>query len=247
MSIYLVIAGCVICYFIVTLTATYIADQLISYIEDGSLERWIRNVWIHVKKPAWKYRYYLICSTGIPTLSCFIYGYSSKSLLLSGGIFQTIGTLKAACSIYATATKIFDKNPIREWIQSLPRIKQKVPPFRKFMAIQESCGIAYPRLYIFEEKKNSSLDERLSIIYLNQKMTKEIVDYLCDSVERYRFLEERIDEKMKNRTYEVEINIKSQLERIHLSDFTPTIIGLVWIAIGVILATIGSLLPAAAP
>ncbi|WP_417914009.1 hypothetical protein [Candidatus Electronema sp. JM] len=241
MSIFLVIAGCVVCCFVITLTATYIIDPLILYIENGLLASWIKNVSLHVKKPAWKYRYYLICPTGIPAVSYFVYGYSSKSLLLSGGIFQAIGTLKAACSIYATATKIFDKNPIREWIQFFPRIKLKFRPCPPCLAIQESCGIASLCLDIVEDNKNSSIDDRLYVISLNQKMIKETVNYLCKREERYRFLEERIDEKIKNKTYEAEINIKSQLEKIHLSDFTPTIIGLVWIAIGVILATIGSL------
>lgn len=247
MSICLVIAGCVVCCFVITLTATYIIDPLILYIENGLLARWIKNVWWHFKKPAWKYRYYLICSIGIPAVSCFVYGYSSKSLLLSGGIFQAIGTLKAACSIYATATKIFDKNPIKEWIQYFPRIKQKFSPCPPVMAIQETYGVASLRLDMFKDNKNSSVDERLSIISLNQKMTEETVNYLCKREEEDRFLAEKIDEKIKNKTYEVEISIKSQLEKIHLSDFTPTIIGLVWIAIGVILATIGSLLPAASP
>lgn len=61
------------------------------------------------------------------------------------------------------------------------------------------------------------------------------------------FLEEKIDEETENKIREVARNIKLFLEDIHLSDFTPTIIGLFWIAFGVILATIGSLLPAAAP
>ncbi|CAK8723147.1 hypothetical protein GCAAIG_12850 [Candidatus Electronema halotolerans] len=247
MSICLVIAGWVVCYFIITLTATYIADPLISYIEDGSLARWIRNVWIYIKKPVCKYRCYLICSTGIPALSFFIYGYSSKSLLFSGGIFQAIGTFVAAHSIYTTAKEKFNKNPIRELMQSFPRIKPKVRPCPTCTGIQETRGVASLRLDIIEDNKNSSIDDRLSIIYANQEKIKETVNYLCKREEEYMFLEEKIDEETENKIREVARNIKLFLEDIHLSDFTPTIIGLFWIAFGVILATIGSLLPAAAP
>jgi hypothetical protein len=101
--------------------------------------------------------------------------------------------------------------------------------------------VAFSCLNIPEDNKNLSIDDRLSNIYSNQKMIEETVNCLCKREKEYMFLKEKIEEETENKIREVARNIKLLLEDIHLSDFAQTIISLFWIAIGVILATAGSL------
>jgi hypothetical protein len=161
--------------------------------------------------------------------------------LLSGGIFQALGTLKTTSSIYNIATKIFNKNPIENWIKNFPRINPKPNTGPMISAGQESTAYVAERLHIIEDDKNYSIEDRIDALALNHKNTERIVNYLCEEREEHEFLHATQEKKVKNKIFEVEREIGSKLEKLHLSDFVPTIIGLLWITVGVIMATIGSL------
>ena len=161
--------------------------------------------------------------------------------MVTGAALQIAGIIQSVKSLldvraYFNLPSIWQV--IIKWIDEYPKFGSNKSVD---IGLEETCTISDQySLEIFVKEDDSSwpLNDRVNL--LAEKMAF-IGNLLKEETRQRENTIHELERDIKSDIKKVEETNRNELKQLHVGDFTPTIIGLVWIAFGVILATIGSL------
>ncbi len=176
---------------------------------------------------------------------CWISDWNNKVFIIIGCALQIAGVSQTITSLleirrYFNHPPLF--NIIKQWFKSYPEKEKKK---------KGSCCSEIITVTSSKSKKNEisvidrakPIDEKIDLLIRNMEQIKDVffpeirrdINHLNDKTDK---LSADIKKEIKEKT----ATIYKGLEQLHLDDFTLTLIGLVWIAVGTIMGAIGSLL-----
>ena len=175
----------------------------------------------------------------IAIVLCFYPWHSETSIRLSGCALQLLGAIFAIKGLIKVRVH-FGQPPLlqkfMDWWRRFPRWKKSMvisagPGFISVGGLRGKVEIWAP------DKPNQPIEKRFEGLLHNVNWLKTIQDKHIDSIER---LEGSLDKYKKEAALndkDMEDRIKKELELLHTSDFLPTLIGLIWLIVGIFLST----------
>ncbi|MCI5165889.1 MAG: hypothetical protein D3903_07295 [Candidatus Electrothrix sp. GM3_4] len=192
----------------------------------------------------------------VPPASVFIcwrfFEQKDTALIVASGILQLAGMLQAMISLLQV-WKYFQKDSEGTlWqiiIMKLWELVRKFPKWKGTSVNMKGCSpglcggvnIVPSEPEWKEDNLNESSDKRINAVVQNQKKIFPILKKHEDSIACMKSSIPTLQRENDFNISELKENLALELENLHLGDFIPTFVGLIWISLGIIMATLGSL------
>lgn len=170
---------------------------------------------------------------------CFYPWCSETSIRLAGCALQLLGVIFAIRGLLKMRVH-FGQPPL---LQNFIDWWKRFPKWKKTIVISAgsaatSLGGLSARLEVWTpDKPDHSIEKRFAGLLNNVNRLKTIQDEHTDSIARIEANLDRYKKEAVDNNKKTEDRIKKELELLHTSDFLSSLIGLVWLAVGVFLST----------
>lgn len=201
------------------------------------LKLWIKSVWHWLAEGKLVFWCLLVIAAAI--ILGFVIWSSEVSIRSSGYVLQFIGMLFAIRGLLGIRAH-FGQPLLRilflNWLKRFPKWKRNVVidvgagHFRVagLKASMEVWSPDDPNLPI--EERVEKIINNLERIRIEQGAHAKLIDGLKDSHEEHK-------KKITEQTRKIEENIRTELESSHTSDLITSLVGLVWLTIGITMST----------
>ena len=201
------------------------------------LTRWIKNIWLWLVEGKIVILCILVLVIAV-ALGLFICR-SEASIRLAGFFLQFIGMIFAIRGLLRIRTH-FGQPPLRQmfvnWLKRFPRWKKSVN-LAAPIAHHTHAGMK-ARLEIWApDNPDQPIEKRIECIVKNLDRIKEeqgqhakAIEGLSESHEKHKI---KVVEEQKN----MEEKFRLDLESLHTSDLLTSLVGLVWLTVGISMST----------
>lgn len=201
------------------------------------LRQWFTAIWCWLAEAKLVFTCILVIAAAI--ILGFVTWSSEASIRSAGYALQFIGMLFAVRGLLGIRAH-FGQPLLRKllisWFQRFPKWKRNVVIGAG--SVQVGLAGMKGRAEIWNpDNPDKSIEERIDSIIKNQERIRneqsehaKLIDELKDSHEEHK---KNITEKTKS----IEENIRTELESLHTSDLITSLVGLVWLTVGITMST----------
>lgn len=176
---------------------------------------------------------------------CSLVDWNKAAFTLTGCTLELAGITQAIITLLQVRQH-FDLPRLRDLFKAWLESFQKEPPTTITASCTVSCGVsASVSAIVFpggEIDQTQPLDQQVDLLIQHMKLcSQRLIENHTEIIQ----LKSELNKISTDTLRDIEAKtaeLNKGLEQLHVGDFTPTLIGLVWIAAGTIMGAIGSLL-----
>jgi len=186
-------------------------------------------------------RMFFVCITVIASALYICYAFPSEDTIrIIGCVLQLFG-MAMAISGLLKVREYFNQPLLRtffkSWINRFPKWSDPTV----LMATAAHLKLSGSRVTIdtwSPDDKNKSIPSRIDCIVANLEGLRQDQGEFNDSINKINKDLVIQRQEIKNKTEKIEEDFNSNLESLHTGDLKPALIGLIWIALGIIMSTL---------
>lgn len=200
--------------------------------------KWLKEIWSWLGEGKIIFLCLLVISA-IIALGVFTWR-SEFSIRFSGYVLQLIGmifAIRGLLSIRAHFGQPLLRRMFFEWLKQFPKWKRDtvigaaasmtaVSGMKARAEVWTADNAGYP-----VEKRIEGIVQNLEKIRVELRQHASTIDKLIDDYEKHKKL-------LIEQTQQLEKNIRSELESLHTSDLITSLVGLVWLTVGITMSTL---------
>ncbi|EGV28058.1 hypothetical protein ThidrDRAFT_4154 [Thiorhodococcus drewsii AZ1] len=171
-------------------------------------------------------------------LPVFVF-HNNPSILCSGYLFQLFGIVVAIKSLLSVRG-YFNQRPIHEilwaWIKRFPKWNNHI--CTEAPSLPLPIGLGKPSFYQwYELDPKKTIEERVEILAKNLDLIRDLQKKQDSLVSRLEINYENNKQETLNQFRQVKSDVYADFQDLHTSDLFASVIGLVWVAIGITMST----------
>ena len=164
---------------------------------------------------------------------------SETSIRLSGYVLQFLGMIFAIRGLLGVRVH-FGQPPLWQifvhWLKRFPQWK-KISVIDVKPGFVSAGGLTGKVEVWAPDKPELPLEKRVEKILDNVNRLKKVQDKQSESIEKMEYNLKEHQKKMKDENKNMEERIKDEVEWLYTSDFMTSLVGLVWLIVGIFLST----------
>lgn len=202
------------------------------------LRRWLMDVWRWLADA----KLIFMCALVVfaVTLCGFVAWHSEESIRIAGYSLQFMGMIFAVRGLLKIREH-FDQPLLRQlaiqWLKRFPRWKRK-----DVIAGGTACiGLAGMRVrgeVWNPDDPEKPLEQRIEAIIKNLDRVREEQRSHANSIDKLKEIQEEYKRQVVEEQNNMKEKIRSDLESIHTSDLITSLVGLVWLTVGITMSTL---------
>jgi len=208
-------------------------------LNPNRLVRWIREIlsWLAEGK-------IVVMFVLIPVSTVFFIismSYSEISIIISGLLLQILGmifTIKGLFGIRAYFKEPLLLDLFIKWLNKFPKLKNNYTIHAGAGRITASVSLKATGEVWSPDNKGQSIDKRIEYIYRNfERIRNRLVEH-DKSIENIIEIQKLYKKTVAEEKKKMEDKFQSDLKSLHTSDLIPSLVGLIWLMIGITMSTL---------
>jgi len=166
---------------------------------------------------------------------------SESTFRISGLVLQLAGmvfAIRGLLAIRAHFGKPLLRHLLRDWLKRIPRWKSN-RTVRGVGAVISNEAAMHARGYVWTpDKAEKPLEQRVEAILKNLERMRDDLQNHAKSLDELRLDHERHKVEIQQTAGRFESSIRIDLDKLHTADVLVSLVGLVWLTIGIVLSTL---------
>ena len=201
------------------------------------LRLWVLEIWRWLAEGEIVFMCLLVIASAIALVFCT--WRSEVSIRLAGYVLQLIGMIFAIRGLLSIRTH-FGQTLLRKiflnWLKRFPKWKRNVVLEHNSANIA-SAGMKSGAEVWTPDNSEQSVEKRIEGIVKNLERIRTVQHEHTNSIDELKQSHEEHKKKVAEQAKKIENEIHSELELLHTGDLITSVVGLVWLTVGITMST----------
>jgi hypothetical protein len=201
------------------------------------LRLWVLEIWRWLAEGEIVFMCLLVIASAIALVFCT--WRSEVSIRLAGYVLQLIGMIFAIRGLLSIRTH-FGQTLLRKiflnWLKRFPKWKRNVV-LELNSANIASAGMKSGAEVWTPDNSEQSVEKRIEGIVKNLERIRTVQHEHTNSIDELKQSHEEHKKKVAEQAKKIENEIHSELELLHTGDLITSVVGLVWLTVGITMST----------
>ena len=201
------------------------------------LRLWVLEIWRWLAEGEIVFMCLLVIASAIALVFCT--WRSEVSIRLAGYVLQLIGMIFAIRGLLSIRTH-FGQTLLRKiflnWLKRFPKWKRNVV-LELNSANIASAGMKSGAEVWTPDNSKQSVEKRIEGIVKNLERIRTVQHEHTNSIDELKQSHEEHKKKVAEQAKKIENEIHSELELLHTGDLITSVVGLVWLTVGITMST----------
>ena len=201
------------------------------------LRLWVLEIWRWLAEGEIVFMCLLVIASAIALVFCT--WRSEVSIRLAGYVLQLIGMIFAIRGLLSIRTH-FGQTLLRKiflnWLKRFPKWKRNVV-LELNSANIASAGMKSGAEVWTPDNSEQSVEKRIEGIVKNLERIRTVQHEHTNSIDELKQSHEEHKKKVAEQAKKIENEIHSKLELLHTGDLITSVVGLVWLTVGITMST----------
>ena len=201
------------------------------------LRLWVLEIWRWLAEGEIVFMCLLVIASAIALVFCT--WRSEVSIRLAGYVLQLIGmifAIRGLLSIRAHFGQTLLRKIFLNWLKRFPKWKRNVV-LELNSANIASAGMKSGAEVWTPDNSKQSVEKRIEGIVKNLERIRTVQHEHTNSIDELKQSHEEHKKKVAEQAKKIENEIHSELELLHTGDLITSVVGLVWLTVGITMST----------